>query len=87
MAESMKSVYDKAFTTQELTQLSGVTFKSAKERAERTSLMNRILLFALIIFLALATLYMIYVLFTEKKYKAITDAEFNQFGNSCQIQS
>lgn len=72
-------VYDKALTTEELTQLSGITFKSAKERAERTSLMNRILLFALIIFLALATLYMIYVLFTEKKYKAITDAEFNQF--------
>jgi hypothetical protein len=72
-------VYDKALSTEELTQLSGVTFKSAKERAERTSLINMILLWTLIVFLVLATLYMIYVLFTEKKYKAISDAEFNQF--------
>lgn len=72
-------VYNKALTPDELSQISGISFKNVSERFEREALIEKILIGALVLFLFLSIVYMVYVLLSEKKYKVISSENFNSF--------
>ncbi|MDP3150968.1 MAG: LamG domain-containing protein [Ignavibacteria bacterium] len=72
-------IYNKALTAAELTAISGITYTNVWERLDREDFIKRILLFALIIFYIVSIIYMIVIVFKEKKYKVVSDQEFALF--------
>lgn len=72
-------VFDKALTKEELTQLSGINFNDARIRIERENLIKQILTILLLLFFVFMIVYSAVVIFKEKKYKKVSDAELEQF--------
>lgn len=72
-------IYNKALTPQELSSISGIQFQDAWIRIARNDFIERMLILALILFYVLSVIFMIVTFFREKKYKAVSDKEFDGF--------
>lgn len=74
-------IFNVALTDEQISALSGMPVKNARERFIADKKSQEFLIGAIIAFFALSIVVMTYMLFSEKKFKLISDSELQSFKN------
>ncbi len=75
-------IYNKALTDNEISAISGLQVKDAADSITIAKYKQMSLIIGILVFFAISIVLMIYILFKEKKYKLLTDTDFNTFVNN-----